>query len=161
MLALNARALLQFKQSQGDDWEAPTESELQRLTSMLTAATGVNIGRANGYMGKYNGFHVFASNSFGKGAAAASPSVNSVTLGGSLGDVDMVDSFAFGPGAVGRGVALPMEIRPSGVVPFGMGESYIWVSREGIGDLDVDSAIDADQQDRVWKLRTVRNALSA
>ncbi|MEL6853658.1 MAG: hypothetical protein AAFO83_00955 [Cyanobacteria bacterium J06607_13] len=160
MAALNPTALNQLKQSLDDDWDAPSNDQLMQLSSILRAATGVEIGRASGYQGMYQGFHIFASNSFGVGAAAGSSTVTDVALGAALNAVDMADSFAFGPGAVGRGVAMPMEIRPSGVVPYGLGEAYIWVSREGVGDLDVDSAIDADQQDRVWKLRTTRTALT-
>lgn len=154
---LNPTSLNQYKKSLGDQYEAPTVEQLMDLTNMLTAATGVEIGRASGYVGAYNGFEIFASNSFGKGVAGASPTANSVTFGG--GTRDTYDSFAFGPGAVGHGVALPMEIRASGVTPFQVGESYIWLSREGVGALDIDSALGSGQQDRVWKMRTAKTPL--
>lgn len=67
----------------------------------------------------------------------------------------------FAPGAVGRGIALPVEMRASGVVPFQMGESYIWLSREQVAPVDLDASLDpsGSQQTRVAKLRFSRTKL--
>ena len=67
----------------------------------------------------------------------------------------------FSYGAVGRGIALPMEVRASGTTPFNMGESFIWISREQTGVIDLDAALvsPAGQQTRCAKLRVARKAV--
>lgn len=155
ILVLNAEATRQFKQSLTPEYEAPSDAALMELSNILTGATGVNIARASGYLGNYHGFEVFTSNSFGKGTAGSSPTVQTTAFG--TGNVTTADSFAFGPGAVGRGIALPMEVR-SQLAPFGDGTAYVWRSREGCAALDVDSALTASQQDRVYKLRCKQGA---
>lgn len=156
-LVLNPRAANQLKTDLGDQWRPATDEQIQSVSSTFRSASGVEIGRVSGYMGMYCNFHVFVTNSFGigahDGAVHGGVSVHQEDLGGSNTDVTLRDSYAFGRGAVGRGIALPMEIRSMGS-PFNLGEATIWVSREGVGDLDVDSGIAAAQQTRVWKLRT-------
>lgn len=151
-LALSPYAANQYKSSLGDQYRPVTEEQKMAVSNTFSVATGVEIGHVNGYVGKYNNFHVFEGNSWGVGNAGAVPTVNNETLGGTA--VDVVDSFAFAPGCVGRGIALGAEIRASGVNPFQRGESFIWLSREGVAPMDLDVAIDPNQQTRCYKLRT-------
>ena len=155
-LAINPTSAAQLKSSLGDKMQAPTPDQVLELTNMMTAATGVEIGRVSGYIGSACGFEIFLGNSFGVGAAGSSATANNVAFGGSIGSKLCYDSFAFGVGPVARGVALPMEIRASGVNPFGRGESYIWLERGGYTACDVDAtSVDpANQQTRVYRLRT-------
>jgi len=159
-LVINPYARAQLLQSLGNTYRAPSPEQVSALTSMMRAATGVEIGRVSGYMGMYCGFHIWVSNTIGVGAPTTN-TVNTVTLGGALGAKTTNDSFAFGIGSVGRGIALPMEIRPSGLNQFGRGESYIWLSREGYSAIDVDSSSSAPsgQQTRVVRARTLRAAV--
>jgi hypothetical protein len=154
-LVLNPTAASQFKTSLGTLYSPVTEQQLQAATNTFRYASGIEIGQVSGYVGDYENFHVFVGNSFGVGNAASSPTVVSATFGSGIGAQTVRYSFAFGPGAVGRGVALPMEIRSLGA-PFQLGTAYIWVSREGVGAMDVDSTLTpTGQQTRVWKVGTL------
>lgn len=157
-LVLNPTALKQLKNSLQDQWHPATNEQIMEVTNIMSTVHGLEIGRVSGYQGDYCGFHVFMDNSFGVGAAGSVPTVNNVTFEAAIGARVTNDSFAFGPGAVGRGVALPVQIRSSGTVPFNLGEAFIWLSWEAAADMDNDVAIDADQQTRVFKLRTARVA---
>lgn len=151
---LNAVQIEQLKGEIGKDLDAPTPEQRLELTNMLRLTTGITPAiRASTYLGMIENFHVFMGNSFGKGSPGANnPTVNNTTLG--AGATVTVDGFLMAPGAIGRGVASPMEIRPSGVNPYGMGEAYIWTSDESFGALDVDAALGNDQQTKVLKVRT-------
>lgn len=157
VLVLPPQAANQYKSSLGDQYRPVTEEQKMAVTNTFRMATGVEIGHVNGYIGMYNNFHVFVGNSFGVGAAGAVPTVNNVTFGG--GAVDAVDGFVFGPGCVGRGIALGAEIRASGVNPYGRGESFIWLSREGVAPMDMDATIDPNQQTRCYRLRIAKTSV--
>lgn len=157
-LVLNPYAANQYKSSLGDQYRPVTEEQKMAVSNTFSIASGVEIGRVNGYIGKYNNFHVFEGNSFGVGAAGSVSTVVSETIGGAARDA--VDSFAFGPGCVGRGIALGAEIRASGVNPFNRGESFIWLSREGVAPMDLDVALDPNQQTRCYKLRTTKQEVA-
>ena len=162
-LVLNPYAANQFKSSLGDQYRPVTEAQKEAVSNTFRMAHSVEIGHVSGYIGMYNNFHVFAGNSFGVGAAGTVPTVNTVTFG--AGVQDAVDSFAFAPGCVGRGISLAAEIRASGVNPFQLGESYIWLSREGVAPMDLDATIPNlitgafNQQTRCFKLRTSKVAV--
>ncbi len=162
-LVLNPYAANQFKTSLGDQYRPVTEAQKEAVSNTFRMAHGVEIGHISGYMGMYNNFHVFAGNSFGVGAAGTVPTVNNVIFG--AGAQDAVDSFAFAPGCVGRGIGLAAEVRASGVNPFQLGEAYIWISREGVAPMDLDATIpnpgtgDLNQQTRCFKLRTSKVAV--
>ncbi|MEO0824928.1 MAG: hypothetical protein AAFY20_09340 [Cyanobacteria bacterium J06639_14] len=153
---LNPSASEQFQVDLENDYRPVTTEQMEKVTNMFAMSHGLIIGRMTGYLGCYCGFHTFLSNTIGVGDAGLRPTTQNTTFGAGVGSQLTGDSFVFGPGAVGRGVGLPVEIRPSGTVPFGLGESYIWLSREGSATIDTDVAINASQQTRVWKARTTR-----
>ena len=157
ILVLPSQCAVALQQDLGNDYRPVTTQQQEAITAALIAATpGVEIGHVNGYFGNYGGFSIFTTNSAGVGAPG-SEGVTTETLGGALGTATVRDCYAFGPGAVGRGVGMPMEIRPSGVNPYNRGESYIWLSHENTSVVDVDSAIavPANQQTRVFKVRAL------
>lgn len=156
VLTVPPKSLDNFKKSLGDLYAPVTEEQRMAISNVLRAATGIEIGQSSGYVGQYCGFEIFSGNTWGVGAAGGSdPTVISSTLG--VGATVTEDCFVFSYGAVGRGIALPMEIRASGTTPFNMGEAFIWISREQTGPVDLDSTIlPAGQQTRVAKLRVTR-----
>jgi hypothetical protein len=158
-LALNPTASGQLKLSYDKLIAAPTLDDLENLTNMMRQVSGLDFSRVSGYVGlSPDGFHVFVGNSFGVGAAGASPTVQNTTFAAGVGAQVTNDSFAFGPGAVGRGIALPVEVRSQGA-PFQLGTGYVWVERGGAAPMDLDASLSTGQQTRVWKLRTVRRAV--
>lgn len=158
ILAVNPIAKTQLELSLQELYRPVTSEQMMEITDVMKSATGVELGRASGYVGAYCGFEVFVGNSFGVGIAGATPTVNNTAFGAALGSRVTNDSFAFGVGAVGRGVALPMEIRTLRS-PFDLGTAFIWVSREGAAPLDLDAALAASQQTRCYRLRTTRTAV--
>ncbi|BAS55382.1 hypothetical protein NIES2135_53330 [Leptolyngbya boryana NIES-2135] len=150
----NAVQVKQLKAEMGDDLATPTADERMEITNMLRLATGITPAiRASTYLGMIENVHVFMGNSFGKGAPGASnPTVQDSTLG--VGATRTIDGFLLAPGAIGRGISSPVEIRPSGVNPFNMGESYIWTSDEGFGSL-----VDSGETAKIMKLRTTLTAV--
>jgi hypothetical protein len=157
ILVLPSQCAVALEQDLGTDFRPVTKQQQEATTASLIAATpGVEIGHVNGFFGTYGGFNIFTTNSAGVGAPG-SEGVATETLGGALGAATVRDCYAFGPGAVGRGVGMPMEIRPSGVNAYNRGESYIWLSHENTSTVDTDSAIvlPANQQTRVFKVRAL------
>lgn len=154
VLVTNPFATASLKNSLGDKIQAPSEAQIQEVTNIMNAGTlGDGIQRVQGYYGDYCGFMCFESTAFGVGAAGTE-GVNTVAMGGSLGNGTFRSSYVFGPGAVGRGIGMPVEIRMDDSGQFGTKMRFIWRSIEGFGALDVDNAV-SGQQDRVWELRTL------
>lgn len=146
------QATAQLKNSLGDKVEAPSEAALQEITNVLNAGTlGDGIQRVTGYYGNYCGFMCFESTAWGAGASGTA-GVQTETMGGATSRVTRT-SFAFGPGAVGRGIGMPVEIRMDDSGQFGTKQRFIWRSIEGFGALDVTGA--NNQQNRVFELRTI------
>ena len=159
VLTVPPKSLDNLKKSLGKLYAPVTEEQRQNISNVLRAASGIEIGQSSGYVGQYCGFEIFSGNTWGVGApGGADPTVNTTTFG--AGATITEDCFVFSYGAVGRGIALPMEVRASGTTPFNMGESFIWISREQTGVIDLDSAISpSGQQTRCAKLRVARKAV--
>jgi hypothetical protein len=158
-LALNPTASSQLKLSYDKLLAQPTLDQIESVSNMLRQTSGLDFGRVANYLGfSPDGFHLFVGNSFGVGAAGASPTVNTTTFGAGVGAQTTNDSFAFGPGCVGRGIGSPMEVRSQGS-PFDLGTAFIWVERGGTAPMDLDSSLSTGQQTRCWKLRTTRAAV--
>jgi hypothetical protein len=163
MAVLNPTAWKQLREDLDDDWEAPTQANLlDFLNAMLPAyVPDESEPRVNGYMGLVEGVHVFESNAFGVGNAGAD-GVSNVTVRAPSTTALFRDSYFFGHGAVGRGIAMPVEVRTDSVTNFDRESRLTWLSWEGVDALDVDptgSGV-ASQQLRVAKFRTTDNALS-
>lgn len=174
---LSTRAAAQFKISMDDKIQVPTEQQLMDMSNILIHSyPGSSVDRPMQYMGKYCGFHMYQNMSsskggvgsegvyagnvlpVGAGALDAAPP-NTVTLGTATPANNVVrDSYFFGPGAVGKGTSLPMEIRQDDANQFGTKMRFIWRSIEGVGALDVSNLDTAGaartQQNRVFVART-------
>jgi hypothetical protein len=160
ILTVPPKSLDNLKKSLKDLYSPVTEEQRQNISNVLRAASGIEIGQSSGYVGQYCGFEIFSGNTWGVGAPGGSdPTVNTTSFG--AGATVTEDCFVFSYGAVGRGIALPMEVRASGTTPFNMGESFIWISREQTGVIDLDAALvsPAGQQTRCAKLRVARKAV--
>ena len=160
ILTVPPKSLDNLKRSFKDLYSPVTEEQRQNISNVLRAASGIEIGQSSGYVGQYCGFEIFSGNTWGVGAPGGSdPTVNTTSFG--AGATVTEDCFVFSYGAVGRGIALPMEVRASGTTPFNMGESFIWISREQTGVIDLDAALvsPAGQQTRCAKLRVARKAV--
>lgn len=154
VLVTSPLATSSLKNSLGDKAQAPSEAQIQEVTNIMNAGIlGDGIQRVQGYYGDYCGFMCYESTAFG-GGVPGTEGVNTVAMGGALGNGTFRSSYAFGPGAVGRGIGMPAEIRMDDSGQFGTKMRFIWRSIEGFGALDVDNA-QAGQQDRVWELRTL------
>ena len=160
ILTVPPKSLDNLKKSLKDLYSPVTEEQRQNISNVLRAASGIEIGQSSGYVGQYCGFEIFSGNTWGVGAPGGSdPTVNTTSFG--AGATVTEDCFVFSYGAVGRGIAFPMEVRASGTTPFNMGESFIWISREQTGVIDLDAALvsPAGQQTRCAKLRVARKAV--
>jgi hypothetical protein len=162
---MNSTAWKQLREDLDDDWEVPTPSNLlDFLNAMLPAyVPDESEPRVNGYMGVIEGVHCFESNAFGVGNAGADGVTNvTVRAGSPATTATFRDSYFFGHGAVGRGVAMPVEVRTDSVTNFDRESRLTWLSWEGVDTLDVDptGSGNSSQQLRVAKFRTTDNALS-
>jgi hypothetical protein len=131
------------------------------ITNILQGMTGNLFERLDGYLGSICGFHIFETNSFGVGANGT-PGANNVTLGGSLGTALARDNFIVGVDSIGRGIGVPMEIRPSEITNFNRRQSYVWLSHESFTGMDIDpsrSGGSASERLRVIKVRSLSVAV--
>jgi hypothetical protein len=151
---LCAKGVASFKNSLGDKLSASTETEIQEITNILNAGNmGNGITKATGYLGTYCGFMLFESSTTGIGENVGDPGAEGIqaTVFGA-GSRLTRDNFFFGPGVVGHGISLPMEIRMDGAGTFGTKMRFVWRSMEGWGSIDCTSTNEG-QQDRVLVLR--------
>lgn len=160
-LALNPAAFKQLRDDLDEDWEAPTVADLMAFLNMMnpTYIPNETDARVDGYMGKVENLHIFESNAFGVGNAGADGVANVVVRAPSTNALFRT-SYLFGHGAVGRGIAVPVEIRTDSVTNFDRETRMSWFSWEGFDTLDVDPAINASQQLRVARIRTTDAPLS-
>lgn len=145
---LHTNAASQLRQSLYPDFQFNSSASIEDLTNALRIATGTDMARTSGYVGKVCGFHVFETNAHSLGVAGTEGAQTEASA-------TTRTSFAFGVGAVGRGIGMPMEIRLDKDDDFGRMQRFIWIEHSGTGALDVDIAVSAEQQTRVIQLRTV------
>jgi hypothetical protein len=153
---LHATGISQLKNSLSAKNQYLDQVNLQELTEILTVGSNREQGRVTGYSGSICGFHLFNTNAHSMGAAGTE-GVQNETLG--AGSTLTRSSVAFGMGAVARAIGLEAEIRNDNDNDFQRLDSFTWLSHETTGDLDVDPAINADQQLRVVEVRTTDVAL--
>jgi len=160
----------QLRTSLGDKIQVPTETQLMEMTNILNQTyPGGEIDKVTQYMGCYCGYHCYETLSTSKGAAGSegvytgaamdegAPNVP-VSLGITTPAAATVrDNYLFGPGAVGHGASMPMQIRQDDANQFQTKMRFIWRSIEGFGSLDVSDTDAAgaarSQQNRVYVAR--------
>lgn len=149
--AVHDVGLAQLKNSLSAKNQYLSQKSVEELTLMLQAASNREMGKCSGYAGSACGFHLFATNAHSMGAAGTE-GVQMETLG--VGSTLTRSSLAFGQAAVARAIGMEAEVRQDNVNDFGRLESFTWLSHETTGDLDVDPAINAEQQLRVVEVHT-------
>jgi len=148
---LSNKAASQLKSDLATQWEAPTPEALQNLTNILNASyPGGDVDNVSGYIGDYGGFHCFHNMSSSRGAVGSEGVYqgNAMQTGAAV-DVAleaavaatavMRDSYFFGPDAVAKGTALPMQIRTDPTTNFDRMFSFIWYEICGYGPIAVSS----------------------
>ncbi|MEO1523754.1 MAG: hypothetical protein AAFU78_23670, partial [Cyanobacteria bacterium J06633_2] len=134
-IAMNEYAIAQFMQSKSSKERDQALADQDLVTRMLAQSTLQDFGgEVTGYRGKFDGFHIFEQNVYGKGANGTEGS-NTVTLG--AGSTLMHTSFAFGQNTVCWCTGLPVEIRTDEVRDFGRQQRMIWYAHEASGRLNV------------------------
>ena len=151
VIVLHDTALAQYKNSLAAKNQYIKEIDMRELTNILQAASNKEQGRAMGYAGTSNGFHIFSTNAHSLGAAGTEGAQNE-TLG--VGSTLTRTSLAFGRAAVARALGMEAELRRDNNDDFGRLNRWIWKSHETAGDLDVDPVINAEQQLRVIEVHT-------
>lgn len=152
VLVVHDIALAQYKNSLAARSRYIDPINMAELTMLLQAATNKEMGRTSGYAGKMNGFHIFATNAHSMGVAGTE-GVQLETL--AVGVTLTRTSFAFGRAAVARAIGMEAEMRRDTNDDFGRLNRWTWVSHETTGDLDVDPAINAEQQLKVIEIHTL------
>lgn len=151
-LVLNPMALIALKNSFAARQRYMDRLSLEELTNLMSAVNNIEMPTISGYVGTFCNFHIFQSNAAGVGNAG-SEGVQTETLG--VGATLTRSSYAFGTNAVARAKGMDVEIVSGEVTDFKRTNSYIWYSHEKTAALDVDPAINSEQQLRVVVIRTV------
>lgn len=151
-LVAPARSLAPLKNSLANNNRYMDKMSTEALTSLFTLATNSDVPTISGYVGTFCGFHIFQSTAYGNGVAGTE-GVQTVTFG--TGNVTARSVLAGGYFAVARALGLEPEIRRATEDNFQTTDKWTWISDEIVFDLDVDSAINAEQQDRIFELQVV------
>lgn len=149
-LAAPARALAPLKNSLANSNRYMDQVSAERLTALFTMATNSDMPTISGYAGTFCGFHVFQSTAYGNGVAGTE-GVQNVAFG--AGSTLTRSVVCGGYYAVARAVGMEPEIRRASEDNFQTQDAWTWISDEIVFDLDVDSAINAEQQTRVFELQ--------
>jgi glutamate synthase domain-containing protein 1 len=123
---------------------------VEYLTEMLTQVTNADMPTVSGYMLTACGFHLFQSTAFA-GGAAGTEGVFTTTFGD--GAKTTRACIAMGFYAVANATGMEPEMRRANEDNFQMVDDWIWTADRIVGDLDVDPAIDSEQQLRVVEVR--------
>jgi hypothetical protein len=127
-----------------------SQTNREELTNMLNSITNNDFLKISGYAFDCANFMIFSSNNTSVGVPGTQ-GVNNSTIAAIV--RTFRSCYAFGVGAVGRGVGMPMQIARDLNDDFGRRERLIWTSHEAFTSLDVDSALGGDQQTRVLEVR--------
>ena len=173
-IVLVPRQLEQLKESLADEWDPPTAEDVQELTNMMMSyyPAGENL-QVEGYMGKYEQFHIWSTNAFGVANAGLTADYDEPGKEGVAQETDGATNtstfrqgYAFGGSTIGRGIGgAGAQILYDEKTDFGRNQRAIWHCYEGHAPLDVDPALDTGnptvgQELRVYKIRTVDVAVA-
>lgn len=173
-IVLVPRQLEQLKESLADEWEPPTLEDVQELTNMMMSQypAGENL-QIEGYMGKYEQFHVWSTNAFGVANSGLTADYDEAgkegvaqETDGATGTSTFRQGYAFGGSTIGRGIGgAGAQILYDEKTDFGRNQRAIWHCYEGHAPLDVDPTGHGDtstvpQELRVYKIRTVDVAVA-
>lgn len=123
---------------------------VEYLTEMLTQVTNADAPTVLGYMLTACGFHLFQSTAYG-GGIAGTEGVQTTTF--AAGAKTTRSCIAMGFYAVANATGMEPEMRRANEDNFQMVNDWIWTADRVIGDLDVDPAINSEQQLRVVEVR--------
>lgn len=156
VVLLNTRQISQLDRSLSVQKRFLDRAGAEEVTNLLKVSTGnAYIDRVSGYKGTIGGFHVFQSNSFGRGVAPQI-GVQQETLG--AGVFTTRTGFAIGSNTMGRCLTMPMQIRESNDDDFGRIRKLTWLESAGWGGLDIDPLrnppLSDSEQLRVFEFRT-------
>jgi hypothetical protein len=126
------------------------KKSVEYLTEMLTQVTNGDMPTVSGYMLTACGFHLFQSTAFA-GGAPGTEGVFTTTFGD--GAKTTRACIAMGFYAVANATGMEPEMRRANEDNFQMVDDWIWTADRIVGDLDVDPAIDSEQQLRVVEVR--------
>jgi hypothetical protein len=149
-IVLNSTALAQLSNDLATRNQYLTPGNMMDITNIMNAATKSDLPKIDGYCGDIANFMIFTTNAVSLGAAGT-VGVRNETLG--VGVRTTRTNFAFGASTIARVAGMPMSIRRDYNDDFGRRNRYVWVSHEGFGYLDVDSALNPSQQLRVIEVR--------
>lgn len=156
-LALNPTAASQFLVSKGaKERDMALESGMDLVTRAVRQSSGFEGGEVTGYLGLYNGFHMFRQNVYG--LVGGTDGVTSTPLGDSN-SYDLLTSYAFGRDTIGWGTAMPVEIRMDNDDDFQREMRAVWISHEAAVSLDVKTTAETGEQLRVVEIRTTQVAI--
>lgn len=148
-LILPSIPLAQLKLSLNPTFNALSFPEMSELAAIFNTRNRPMAKKVRGYEGKFANFHIFSTNNYGVGAAGQ-PGVQTETIN-SVAQPTRT-GFGFGANTICKATGIPMEVRQILSLD---GRSYDWYWKEHceFAQLDVDNAIDSEQQTRVYKLR--------
>ena len=157
-IVVNPTSIGQLKDDLDTLWNPPSPSELAAFTQMmlLNYPNGENL-KINGYVGNYEGFHIFQTNSFASGPVGQEGVFSEID--GTSNTSIFREGYAFGDATAGRVIGgSGAQIVYDENSDFGRSERAIWLSHEGFGPLDVDPTGYNDtsvvpQEERVVRVR--------
>lgn len=173
-LVLVPRQIEQLKESLADEWEPPTKEDVAELTNMMMSQypSGENL-QIEGYMGKYEQFHIWTTNAFGVANSGLTTNYDQPGKEGVAQETDGATNtttfrqgYAFGGATTGRGIGgAGVQILYDEKTDFGRNERAIWHCYEAHAPLDVDPTGYGDnsevpQELRVVKIRTADEAVA-
>jgi hypothetical protein len=135
-------------------------ASVAELTAIFHQSTNNSDMNFTGYKGDFGDFMVFSTATLAQGPFAAALPANTETI---IAPTVMRTGFAIGAHAIGRGIAMPFNIRESDITDFQRQKILAWNSYEGFAALDLHPILSAPgtlvpQQARAFKLRFTSTA---
>jgi hypothetical protein len=162
LLGLAPKDLATLEKSLRANMQFLNRASITDLTSIFKQSANNSDINYSGYKGDIGDFMVFDSATLAAGPFAATLPANTETIAGS--PLVMRTGFACGAHAIGRGVAMPFNIRESDQTDFQRQRILAWNSYEGYAAMDLNAVLSpvgtlVPQQTRVFKLRFTSTAI--